>query len=274
MRTFLLSLLCFLCVPSFVHATFLLEEMRSDTTSRVSVYLVATTTAINAVEGTLTLPDDVSVPTVFTGGSIISYWLETPTASGNTIRFAGIIPGGFTGSARSGEGLHGPGALLSFETNKPVEEVRVADAALYMNDGKGTRIALSDELMQTEERVGTFTTDRTPPEYIDVQSFRDTRVLEGRPSLIISSFDADSGIAYFEVQEGRSAWERTGYLYAVRDRFGLVPLSVRAYDYAGNFIETRVAGRHTGIAVVSALVFALLILCVVVWRVYWRKRRV
>src|SRR5512145_2242176 len=54
---------------------------------------------INALEGTLEIPYGVLVSDIYTGSSIILFWIEKPVLDRekNTISFAGLTPGGFRG---------------------------------------------------------------------------------------------------------------------------------------------------------------------------------
>lgn len=244
--------------------------------ARVEIFLISTSTPVNALEGTLTLPVGARVANLFIGESVVQNWIEAPREVDGVIRFAGIIPGGFTGSASPEGGLTGDAPLFSFEVTGAYTPLSMTGAKLYLNDGIGTRVAYADEdVSQTLVSGGARQVeDRIPPEYVDVERVSGESVADGGPALLLSGFDAHSGIDRFEVQEGNGAWVRSESVYAEQDEYGLRSVSVRAYDRAGNFIETRVPGRNAGYLYVgyALLGFALLSLFSFV-TLYFKKHR-
>lgn len=265
-----------LILPASASAALLSAEVAPGADgARVVVMLEATTTPVNAVEGTLVLPHGAMASKLYIGGSVIGSWVEAPRVEGGRIRFAGIIPGGFTGSAVPGAGLTGPAALFSFELSGPASPLFLADSAAYLNDGEGTRVAYEDGTLTERLLAGgaSQAEDRTPPEFVDAAQVEDARVADGRPALLLSSYDAESGLDYFEVQEGRGPWKRAADAYAIEDAYGFSPLSVRAYDRAGNFLEIRVPGRNEGwLHLGYALAAAIAALLALSLGLYFKKR--
>lgn len=266
-------LLLILLVPLPSLAAFEIQRTSGQETSRIVVFLLATTTSINAVEGTLVVPEGATVSSVYTGSSVITSWVELPRISGNTIRFAGIIPGGFTGSVRAGEGLTGSSELFSFEISGSGPFI-MTNAYQYLNDGIGTRVAVPSFEVTPREVPGTTSQedDRIPPEY--VEATLDRTLVEGRVALLIDAYDARSGIDRFEVQEGNGEWVRSMAAYVIEDESGLKPISVRAYDGAGNFIETRVEGVNAGYAKLAFVAVVLIIILIgATVALYFKKLR-
>lgn len=276
MRTlFLLMVLC--AAPLFTNASMLEAHIAPGVGgARVIVFVSATTTSINALEGTIMLPKEARADKLYIGESVIQTWVEAPRIDNGQIRFAGVIPGGFTGSAVPGSGLTGPAELFSFELAGPITPFILSGGASYINNGQGTRVAdaggalpeffVSGSIAQEE--------DRTPPEYLDVSSVQTETLAEGRPVLAIDSFDAGSGIDRFEVQEGAGMWSVSTGVYEVKDSWGFSSLSVRAYDRAGNFVEKQIAGRNAPYLYVGYALLGLLLLSIISGAlVYWRKRR-
>jgi hypothetical protein len=276
MRTLLLFIVLG-ATPLFAHAGMLEAHIAPGVDgARVIILVSATTTPINALEGTLTLPSGARADKLYIGESVIQTWVEAPRIEEGKIRFAGVIPGGFTGSAVPGSGLTGPAELFSFEIVGPITPFLLSGGASYLNNGQGTRVMdgggtlpeffVSGSMAQEE--------DRTPPEFLDVASLQTETLAEGRPILAIDSFDAGSGIDRFEVQEGKGAWSHSGGVYEVQDSWGFSSLSVRAYDRAGNFIEKKIAGRNAPYLYLGYALLALFVLSIVSGAlVYWRKRR-
>lgn len=268
-----LLIICAVLLPSFAHAAFEATVAPSGDLARVVVMLSSATTSVNAIEGTLVVPHGAKVTKLYTGGSIVMPFLEEPRESGGSIRFAGIIPGGFTGSAIPGGGLSGPGELFSFESSSH-GPFRMEDAVVYLNDGNGTRVPVPDEEIRIRlvEGGALQPEDRTPPEYVEAVPLQGG--IDGAPALIITGFDDESGIDRYEVQEGSGPWTQASSTYPVKDTSGFLSLSVRAYDRAGNFIETRIEGRNAALAklvFVGAVLIIFFIIASVL--VYFKKRR-
>ncbi len=267
-----LFLLLALFLPFEVNAaTFEIEQAPFNGVSQVRVFLLASSTPVNAVEGMLVLPKGARVDDLYIGGSVIQNWLEAPREVNGTIRFAGIIPGGFVGSASAGTGLTGPAMLFSFilaDSGMPSLE----DAFVYANDGLGTRIAVAPrEVVFTEGLVDTIDQDRTPPEYIEATPTRDPLIADGQYVLLLESYDNESGVDYFEVQEGGGVWRQVDSIYVVEDRYGFANIAVRSYDRAGNFVEILVPGRLNELLFLAYALLALIILLAAT--LYLRKRR-
>ncbi|MBP9816458.1 MAG: hypothetical protein KBD05_00270 [Candidatus Pacebacteria bacterium] len=264
-------LLLALLIPLNVSAaTFGIERTMHEDVQQVRVLLLASSTPINAVEGTLVLPDGARIDDLYTGGSIIQNWLEVPREADGAIRFAGIIPGGFVGSASAGSGLTGPATLFSFILRGD-GELSLTEASVYVNDGLGTKIAIAPgEVASTQGYVALPEEDRTPPEYVEATPLRDSNIADGKFALLLDSYDGQSGIDYFEVQEGGGQWKRSESVYVVEDRYGFEHVLVRAYDRAGNYVEIFVPGRNSGLL---NLAYALIALIVLLLALYLRKRR-
>lgn len=277
MRIFLIASLIVLAAPHAARAELLTATVAPGAEgARIEIFLLPTTTPINAIEGTLLLPEGAKTSKLYTGASVVQSWVEAPRESDGAIRFAGIIPGGFVGSAQAGQGLTGSSPLFSFELTGSTGPVFLTEAAAYLNDGEGTRIPVADATLKETLVAGGASQeeDRTPPEYVEATLVEEPSVAEGRPAILISAFDAQSGIDRFEVQEGDGAWTVSGEAYEVRDGSGLVPISVRAYDRAGNFIETRVEGKNAPYLKLGyALVGLVLLIIVLMAVVYFTKRR-
>src|SRR3989344_3964617 len=91
--------------------------------------------SINTVSGFVDIPQDkVEIVDVRYGSSIVSLWVERPTVDygKGIIKFAGGIPGGFSGSN---------GAILSFGLKARREgkaTLTLNDIKVLLNDGQGT----------------------------------------------------------------------------------------------------------------------------------------
>ena len=273
MKILLLFLFLF---PVATHAaTFTASMSEQGDNNILTIYVSATSTPLNGVEGSLLLSSPEEVQDVYIGNSVITNWLEAPRLQDGEIRFAGIVSGGFMGNAAAGSGFTDPSPLFSI-IYKGVPEGVIQDAALYLHNGEGTRVAVLNEALVIGSGVQVEAVeDRTAPEYIDVEILEDPLLYDGQRTLILTSFDAESGIDYFLVQEGKREWVEIDQFYVIQDSYGLDPIVIRAYDRAGNFLEKKLPGEHQNLLTLSliGLLMLLALLGGYGFRVYLRKRR-
>jgi len=151
---------------------------------------------INALEGTLVLPENMVVRKIQTGNSVISLWIEKPHQREHIIMFAGITPGGFTGAypifTISGE----------FDT-RDLERIQFESVNALKNDGSGTSVGVSMSLSPIEMKA-----DTEPPEDFTPVIASDPSVFDGEYFLVFATQDTGSGIARYEVREGTWGWFR------------------------------------------------------------------
>jgi hypothetical protein len=112
------------------------------------VLSVAPNESINAVEGSIVFDKSITVvPSIATDGSIVPLWVKEPVISGNQIDFSGVIPGGFSllydqfGAKPSTTGKLFS-IIFSSAPNTDSYTFVLDSASVYLNDGRGTQIAL------------------------------------------------------------------------------------------------------------------------------------
>lgn len=132
-------------VPRFMFAA-TLEFVGPDTvqTNTEALYRLVLDTEgekLNALEGEIHIPEEVTLADIDTESSIFGPWIEEPSyeSSSRTLRFSGIVPGGI---------LTPSGTVLSFsivhKTDRPFEiKMRSLRAALH--DGKATPARIGAE---------------------------------------------------------------------------------------------------------------------------------
>ena len=179
--------------------------------------------SINALEGILVLPEGMRISEVETGNSVVSLWVEEPHQKGSAVTFAGITPGGFSGTYPVFT-LHG--AFTADELTRAHFESVVA----LKNDGTGERVPVTLSLA-----LAAFIADTEPPEDFRPTIASDPSVFDGKYFLVFAAQDKGSGIKHYEVREGRFGWFRKAgspYLLSYQ-RLGR-DIYVRAVDNAGN----------------------------------------
>lgn len=248
--------------------------------------------AVNAAEAILHFSADQFAPPEFRDGdSILKLWVRPPTVAGNEIRFAGVIPGGFSGR----------GKLLSVmltSRRAGTWAFTLSGASVYRHDGSGTAVSIATSTQSVpvvaEDRapaparaVGAVS-DTTPPEVFVPVVTRDPAVGDGAWFVVFATQDKGVGVDHYEVAETAEdpravsaavAWPVATSPHVLADQTRRSYVGVKAVDRAGNvrlavlppMPAVNAGGRwRTGAMAVGAVVlFAL----AKVWHGRLRRRR-
>lgn len=201
----------------------------------VSVH-VHTTTRLNAIEGTIVFPAELSLLSIRDGDSAISMWVERPLErTPGRVSFSGITPGGF-------EGAHNLLFALVFSARSEGEiPIFLHDVRALMHDGIGTEesmqinaLSIAVETGDDVSRVERFV-DTVPPEIFVPEIGYDASLFDGKLFLSFAAQDKGAGIDHYEVREGNWGWfsvAESPHLLKHQSRSHAV--YVRAVDKAGN----------------------------------------
>lgn len=216
---------------------------------------------INTVGGQVSFPgSSVSVSDLRFGNSIISLWVDKPTAnnSAGTINFTGGTPGGYSGSS---------GSLFTFVV-RPKQEgsltINLHDVKVLLNDGSGGELQglrlVPLTLQITKAPVVKPTSGVVPPvviekskapkDTISPENFipmvsRHESVVENSYFVSFFAVDKDSGVSKYEVREMpkiismftdsfNTEWKETQSPYVLYFQSWGSNIEVRATDGAGN----------------------------------------
>lgn len=233
---------------------------------QVSVFLQTEITApINALEASIAVPANVKIINIKTADSVINFWIEPPQFDPvtNTIKFSGIIPGGFTGVLSPFRSERQPGKLfdLILTSNSP-EKIKTKldwqSAQALLNKPEVTELALRTKSLSltfdaqavNSVPVPTIAVDTDPPEHFQPQIARDENILDGRWFVAFSTRDTGLGVKSYEIAEHVKAslsktdlekldWQIATSPHVLRDQTRASYVSIRAVDLAGNTrIET------------------------------------
>jgi hypothetical protein len=253
----------------------------------VTLYADTHGEVINALEAALVLDGPVLVEDIFHGDSIVALWVEQPFARDATVRFSGIIPGGFGGIAEPGTNDRAPGKVLELVLRPQAAgtlTVRVESATMLLHDGVGTPRAVPQTLhtVTIQDREGARpdiqpgASDQTPP-ILASYTYLEDDTLPHSPVLVFDARDDATGIAYVEVAEGTGARTRATSPYSIQQ--GDLPLTIILYDKAGNsstftlppaYADTSTVEQWYGMGTYAAALFAMLLLVLVL---YVRRKR-
>jgi hypothetical protein len=208
---------------------------------------------INALEGTLVLPESLRVREIQTGTSVILMWVEEPHQTGNALTFAGITPGGF-------EGSYPVFTIHGVFTKEELEQVRFESVVALKNDGTGERAPVTMSLS-----LVAFKADAELPEEFTPIIATDPNIFDGKYFLVFATQDKSSGISRYEVREGRWGWFREAESpYLLEAQKLNQDVYVKAIDNTGNERVAVVPARVYSTWWENYGLFAILILMVLV----------
>jgi len=238
--------------------------------------------SINAVGSDIVFPSNIRPIGVTTGTSVIPLFVNTPTILDQTVSFSGIIPGGFQGMVDPTH--YTPGEILRIEiegVSAGNGDVVFENEQALKNDGKGTpsvlavvplTLTVSNETFVSKDNTATES-DRISPNSIHAEIVSEKNLYEGRRVLIFFASDKETGVAYFEVDEGNGVWHRAESPYLLIDQHA-TRIRVKAVDYAGNITLYELGRDAKELSTqwrLGGALFLLLIGTIGVWR-YRRLR--
>jgi len=242
----------------------------------VSVQLSTEEKNINAIKGSINIPDYLDVVSINSGNSLVSLWTSQPSFKDDNISFVGIIPGGYTGD----------GILFSLilKSNQQGDfEVSFDDIEILLHDGLGTsdevgvsglNIVVDSNI--TESSIETED-DNQDPEHFNPVITSDPSIFDGDLFIVFSTKDKISGIDRYEIVESNSKlsnitdedWITASSPYRIENQKLNKDIYIRAID---NFGNTRLVQAHTSSG--NSRVWILCIIVIVMLRVlYIRKRK-
>lgn len=245
----------------------------------IEVGLSSQGTEYNAAEGLLVVPEIFEVQGVVTGNSFISVWLENPADfKENQIRFSGITPAGYNQE----KGLVFSVVLKAREAG--FGNLELQNTGLFQNDGLGTRENVREQTFPLyvrnpkdgETPYLVSIKDETPPEEFTIEILRDPNLFDGKRTLVWSALDKGSGIASYDVFEGRNVFKHVGSPYVLENQRLSGKIKVIAYDHEGNTREASVnpPGKVCFGYSCFGLAHAFIVLALItVFFILWRKHK-
>ncbi|MBI2096369.1 MAG: hypothetical protein HYT43_01915 [Candidatus Taylorbacteria bacterium] len=239
---------------------------------------------INALEGTLSFPANVTPVVVRDGGSAVSFWIIRPrvTEKGE-IEFAGIIPGGYTG---------GRGKVFSviFKAGSAGNgEIKLKNFSTLRSDGRGSEVrsranvysyVIESRLAVNPEALLSAMVDLTPPEGFTPIVGSDPAIFEGRYFVAFEAKDKGLGLAGYEILESRKKvrdfvsahWEKVQSPYPLKDQELRSHIYVKAIDLSGNEKLTVVSPLRRPLSPVGVILWCIIF--VIILGTLIRRRRV
>jgi hypothetical protein len=243
----------------------------------ISVRLNSEGTKYNALQGVFSVSDNLEITNAITGSSLISVWLENPSAfTPRSVSFSGIVPAGYNGQE---------GGVVSFVVTARAPGpglVKLSQSSLFANDSHGTQTALSDKNFNLSVTSAPTSyapykialADVTPPEAFTVELLRDSQLFGGKYGLVFGTQDKGSGVVSYDVTEGHHVFKHVESPYLLVDQSLHERIYVQATDGAGNTTVSEFVPPGTvciGIECFKPLPFVILIVVIlgaayIVWR--------
>lgn len=247
-------------------------------------------TDINAVEGEVSLDysaDAVSLTDINTAGSKFSLWPAKPFPSENntSISFVGGSPGGLLSKDAIVFNL-----VLKLQKAGQIT-LSPYKIGVYLNDGKGTKDAVGvrdltinvlpekSDAPSADDWDAIIANDKAAPESFKVTLGKDHSIFDNQYFISFFTTDAQSGVAYYEVQEGGSGYVRTESPYLLQDQSLKNLIKVKAIDKAGNerieefMPSTPTAPLDKNVAFWIVVLLVITVISYVFWKKIGRKIR-
>ncbi len=222
---------------------------RTGDTMTIGVWLSTDGAYVNAIEGSISIPNTFSFIGVRQQGSVVPLWVEKPQFADGTIRFAALIPNGYQGNPE----VSGPeGNLFTIEVRAVGEgEARFTfiSPQAYADDGEGTAVPMRAEsltlrLLESSgaPRTSGVVTDIEPPLAFDLISVDGAAFNHSGRVLVFATQDKASGVLRYEVARSYLLympkswlqWDEAENPYFLRGGDAHKFIFVRAIDAAGN----------------------------------------
>ncbi len=225
--------------------------------------------SVNAISGTISVGDGLSILGVTNDGGLVPLWIEAPSVSsdGGEISFAGIIPGGF-------EGLYELFTLMLSAGAGDNGEISLHEVEARANDLSATAVPIDSSPVTIRITAGNgtkvvSTNDTLPPEPFEVSIERDPLVFDGAPFAVFVAQDKQTGIDRYEEASGYwgvppdGAWRDVKSPYELSEEDTGKKLYVRAVDRAGNMrteyaVTPSYYARLASFGIISALILCVL----------------
>lgn len=241
--------------------------------------------SINVVDGTVIYDNDkLEIKEVSTGGSLLVLWPKSPVFSNEkgNLNFVGGTPGGFQGE--KGEIVK----IIFLAKGEGEAKLDFLDGfSVFLNDGKGTPInpwlrplslnisKKSPEIPAKDEWQSLIEKDKIPPEPFKITLGKESSIFNGQYFINFFTNDAESGVAYYEVQEGKKDFVRAESPYLLQDQSLQNLIKVKAVDKAGN---ERIEKLTPSAAVsfyknILFWIITIVIMVIIATKVIWQRKK-
>lgn len=249
------------------------------------VYLNTDNETINTVDGSILLADNniLFFQNAFVAESVFSFWPNKPVFNKKSriIFFVGGVPGGI----KTAHGL-----LFSFSFS--AKDVGVVNfipqkTVAYLNNEKATPIVVAgnqlsfsisktDRVEMRNDWQILVASDKIPPQPFTITLNQDSSLFGGQKFISFMTSDNETGIAYYEVKEGKLPPERAEMQYVLQDQNIKNDVIVTAYDLAGNkrksALKTTVPANYFSLVFLILVIVVVLLLLAIAYRLILKRK--
>lgn len=156
---------------------------------------------------------------------------------------------------------------------------------VYLNDGKGAKdgvrvknlvinvLPKKSDAQSTNDWGTIISNDKTAPESFEITTGKDLSIFDNRYFISFFTTDAESGIAYYEVQEGGKDFIRAESPYVLQDQSLKNLIKVKVIDRSGNERTEELMPPTPNVLFYKNVLFWIIIFFIVIFYVFWRNFR-
>lgn len=216
---------------------------------RVDMYLDTNEENINSIEVFIKFDDKkLELEKVYSGNSVIDFWVKSPRVQGDEIYFSGIIPGGYNGKANLismlfvakesgvvGLSLDSKSKFLLNDGFATEDNFSSSNLLLEISPKAEEDIKKIESENQIIDRSEARLVDETRPEEFIIKILKDKKTSGDKFIILFNAKDKDSGIAYYEVKEGDGDFIKADSPYVLKYQDLTKEIQVKAVDLEGNY---------------------------------------
>jgi hypothetical protein len=247
MKYFLTFLIIFFSIFSSVFANEIYFDSKATVKNgevlTLPIYLDSSGENINTIDVEIYFNNEIFIFTGYKEG-VFKNWIIPPKVENNKIYFTGIVPGGVEGVYDPNRDTLAPLPVitLSFKAkNLGNASFIFVKNEVLKNDGQGSNLNLTKrdlnisvvENTNKEEKLEDVKDINPPlPFTISIVEDEDTGKI-----LVFNTTDLETGISYYQIKDGRN-WSNIVSPYKLNKPFFDETLTIRAYDFNGNYAES------------------------------------
>ncbi len=280
MKKIIFFVFMFLCSVSYTYAASVSlyaknKEVQNNEQVKLQVLLEDLAEPVNSFEVSVSFPEELLVFKGYdTNQSITNYWITQPHLEDGMIKFSAIIPGGILGVYDPNNSTLTKLNLVNliFQSKNPGNaNISIQDSVLLKNDGLGTSIthnrnSFSVKINTANKPQDSSTEDKTPPTPFVIDVIPASVEAKTPMMITFDTSDAESGVSSYKILNNHK-WEEVQSPYPVQGKLFGHYVKIRAYDGAGNFIESSVYIE----AKYAWWVYLTIVFCILVASFYSRK---
>ncbi|MBT4850151.1 hypothetical protein HON36_04860 [Candidatus Parcubacteria bacterium] len=233
---------------------------------------------LNAFEGEINYPAGLlDFDEIRDNDSLVTFWVEKPmVTSSGTIKFSGIVPGGFEGKGKLFR-------IFFITKDEGDGNISINKIQALLNDGQGTEVYSGSKSLDfdisgkidPQEPIIIDISDTIPPEPFSPIVTKIPEIAGDDYLLIFATQDKGSGIDYYEIKEGLRPFSKAESPYVLKNQKLNKKIIIKAVDKFGNERKITIDPVYPLEWYEKSSFFAIIILVIVIsfflGRTSWKK---